>query len=339
MPSSAQSEALITAGAAVAVVSAMYAKYGLKFIIDFCTGGVAGAIAKTLTAPIENCKRTLQCQEINPDVKAGVVKRYTGIVDFFKRTSREKGVLALFEGNMANVLRYFPTQFLNFMMKDKIKRLTPKYNPKTQFWKFFAGNMVSGGVAGAISLSVVYPLDYVRNVQMDDLAGRYKGKTFLEVGSMIVRKRGVLALYSGFGVSVLGIVLYRGPYFGLFDSLKNANPWMKDKGFMGFASKFVIAQTTALFAGFITYPLDTVRRRQQMDAVFTRDGDEPLYKGNWDCVVRILKDEGVLAFFQGFDMNVLRTIAGALILVGYDVFVKGKVAPLIAKALAAPKKD
>merc|ERR1712083_271544 len=59
---------------------------------------------------------------------------------------------------------------------------------------------------------------------------------------------------------------YRGPYFGVFDTLKEKNPWKKDKGAIGLLSKFAIAQTTAIIAGFISYPFDTVRRRLQMQS-------------------------------------------------------------------------
>ena len=64
-------------------------------------------------------------------------------------------------GNLANVLRYFPTQALNFAFKDTIKTAfaTPKNAPD---WQKFATNITSGGVAGTLSLTVVYSLDYAR---------------------------------------------------------------------------------------------------------------------------------------------------------------------------------
>ena len=37
--------------------------------------------------------------------------------------------------------------------------------------------------------------------------------------------------------------MYRAPYFGLFDALKNANPYKLDKGALGMWSKFAVAQT------------------------------------------------------------------------------------------------
>ena len=39
---------------------------------------------------------------------------YKGIVDCFSRTYRDEGLVSLWRGNTANVIRYFPTQALNF---------------------------------------------------------------------------------------------------------------------------------------------------------------------------------------------------------------------------------
>ena len=36
------------------------------------------------------------------------------------------------------------------------------YNPKTDPYKFFAGNLFAGGMAGATGLLFVYPLDFAR---------------------------------------------------------------------------------------------------------------------------------------------------------------------------------
>merc|ERR1712006_71579 len=94
------------------------------------------------------------------------------------------------------------------------------------------------------------------------------------------------------------------------------NPFKKDKGIMGLASKFVIAQTVAIIAGFISYPFDTVRRRLQMQS--EKPKSEWLYQGTLDCAVKIAKDEGMGAMLKGFGANVPRTLGGALVLVGYD---------------------
>jgi len=289
----------------------------VKFLIDFCAGGVAGAVAKTATAPIERVKLLIQTQDANPKIISGEVARYSGIVNCFTRVSAEQGFSAFWRGNTVNVIRYFPTQAFNFAFKDTIKALFPKANPKTEFGKFFAINIASGGLAGARSLSIVYPLDYARTRLASDVgSGNPQFNGLVDCLGKTMKSGGILSMYAGFGVSVVGIVAYRGPYFGIFDTLKEKNPWKKDKGAVGFLSKFAIAQTTAIIAGFISYPFDTVRRRLQMQA--EKPKEQWLYSGTMDCAVKIARDEGMGAMFKGFGANVLRTLGGALVLVGYD---------------------
>lgn len=88
---------------------------------------------------------------------------FAGIVDAFVRIPKEQGFGSLWRGNLANVIRYFPTQALNFAFKDVYKSIFLEgVNKNTQFWRYFAGNLASGGAAGATSMCFVYPLDFAR---------------------------------------------------------------------------------------------------------------------------------------------------------------------------------
>jgi len=288
----------------------------ISFLADFAAGGISGAIAKTATAPIERVKLIIQTQDSNPKIISGEVKRYTGIADCFKRVASEQGVGAFWRGNFTNVIRYFPTQAFNFAFKDTIKAMFPKVDSKKDFLKFFLVNMASGGLAGAGSLCIVYPLDYARTRLASDVGGG--AKTFNGLGDCLVKTAkgpgGFMSLYNGFGVSVAGIIPYRGVYFGMFDSLIAINPYRKESGIIGLGSKFAIAQVTAITAGYASYPFDTVRRRLQMQS--EKPKDQWLYKGTMDCFFKILK-ESPTALFKGAGANALRTVGSALVLVLY----------------------
>merc|ERR1711861_71607 len=289
------------------------------FIKDFLAGGVSGAIAKTCTAPIERVKLIIQTQDANPRIMSGEIPRYTGIVNCFTRVGSEQGISAFWRGNFVNILRYFPTQAFNFAFKDTIKAMFPKYNPKKNFWAFFGVNMASGGLAGAGSLTIVYPLDYARTRLASDVGS---GKRAFEGLGDCLKKTaqgpaGFFGLYNGFGVSVVGIIPFRGTYFGVNDTLVGMIPadLKKDLGFKGIAVKFGCAQTAALAAAYASYPFDTVRRRLQMQS--EKPQEEWVYKGTMDCFGKIAAEEGVDALFKGAGANALRTVGSALVLVMY----------------------
>jgi len=291
-----------------------------SFLTDFALGGVSGAIAKTCTAPIERVKILIQTQDANPRIRSGEIPRYTGIVNCFVRVNKEQGFAAFWRGNMTNIIRYFPTQAFNFAFKDTFKNLFPRYNPNTDFGKFFLANMASGGMAGAGSLCIVYPLDYARTRLASDVGvgQRDFNGLFDCLKKTASGEQGIMGLYNGFGVSVLGIIPYRGVYFGLYDSLREKNPYKSDRGIVGFISKFGVAQFTAIMAGYASYPFDTVRRRLQMQSEKPRE--QWVYKGTVDCLTQIVRNEGLTALFKGAGANALRTVGSALVLVLYDQF-------------------
>jgi solute carrier family 25 (adenine nucleotide translocator) protein 4/5/6/31 len=288
------------------------------FLINFMAGGVSGAFAKTCTAPIERVKLLIQTQDANPKIISGEVARYTGIVDCFVRVSKEQGIGAFWRGNLTNIIRYFPTQAFNFAFKDQIKELFPKANKNTEFAKFFLINMAAGGLAGAGSLMIVYPLDYARTRLASDVgSGKQQFNGLVDCLQKTVKSSGVSGIYNGIGVSVMGIIPYRGVYFGLFDTLSGYNPYQEDKASLIRAgSKFVCAQTSAITAGYASYPFDTVRRRLQMQS--EKPKADWVYQGTADCFLKIVKDEGIPALFKGAGANALRTVGAAMVLVLYS---------------------
>ncbi|XP_027218155.1 ADP/ATP translocase 3 [Penaeus vannamei] len=287
----------------------------MSFAKDFIAGGIAAAISKTAVAPIERVKLLLQVQAASKQITAD--KAYKGMVDCFVRIPKEQGVLAYWRGNLANVIRYFPTQALNFAFKDKYKQIfLGGVDKKTQFWRFFVGNLASGGAAGATSLCFVYPLDFARTRLAADIGKGAGQREFNGLGDCLVKifkADGIMGLYRGFGVSVQGIIIYRAAFFGFYDTAKGMLPDPKSAGII---LSWAIAQTVTTISGIISYPFDTVRRRMMMQS--GRKGADIMYKNTIDCWKKIAKNEGSAAFFKGAFSNVLRGTGGALVLVLYD---------------------
>merc|ERR1712142_341093 len=286
----------------------------VSFLKDFLAGGISAAISKTAVAPIERVKLLLQVQHVSQQISAA--NQYKGIIDCIVRIPKEQGFISFWRGNLANVIRYFPTQALNFAFKDKYKKVfLGGVDPKTRFWRYFAGNLASGGAAGATSLCFVYPLDFARTRLAADV-GSGGNRQFTGLGNClttIAKRDGIKGLYQGFTVSIQGIIVYRASYFGTYDTVKGMLP---DPKAAGFFMSWGIAQVVTTGAGIVSYPFDTVRRRMMMQS--GRAKEDLMYKGTVDCWKKIYANEGGSAFFKGAFSNVLRGTGGALVLVLYD---------------------
>ena len=223
--------------------------------------------------------------------------------------------MPFWRGNLANCIRYFPTQALNFAFKDKIKAIF-KQNKNDGYMINFTKNIASGGAAGALSLCFVYSLDYARTKLANDLKSSSKGgereyNGLIDVYRKTLQTDGIVGLYRGFVISCVGIVVYRGCYFGFYDSLKPI--LLGDDA--NLALSFMLGYGVTVASGLISYPVDTIRRRMMMTS-----GQAVKYKGSIDCTVQILKNEGMTSMFKGAGANILRGVAGAGVLAGFDKF-------------------
>merc|ERR1719435_652005 len=148
-------------------------------------------------------------------------------------------------------------------------------------------NIASGGAAGTMSLTFVYSLDYARTRLSNDAKGKGGERQFnglIDVYTKTLKTDGIQGLYRGFAISCFGIFIYRGMYFGLYDSLK----------------PFLLGWGVTITAGLMSYPIDTIRRRMMMTS-----GSAVKYKGSIDCGMQILKNEGFMSMMKGAGANVL----------------------------------
>merc|ERR1712173_145648 len=120
---------------------------------------------------------------------------------------------------------------------------------------------------------------------------------------------GIAGLYRGFVISAVGIFIYRGMYFGLYDSLK---PIVVGDGGSALVS-FFLGWSVTIVSGLASYPIDTVRRRMMMTS-----GGGVKYNGSIDCARQVIANEGFMSSMKGAGANILRGVAGAGVLAGFD---------------------
>ncbi|PVD23272.1 hypothetical protein C0Q70_16538 [Pomacea canaliculata] len=249
----------------------------LGFVENFTLSGAAAIISKTAAAPVERVKLLMQNQ--NEMIKAGRLSEpYHGAIDCTVRTFHAEGLLPFWRGNLANCLR---------------------------------------AAAGTLSLCFVYSLDYARTRLANDTihpGKRISQRQFdglVDVYIKTLKSDGIEGLYRGFVISCITTAIYRGLYFGLYDSLK---PILLGENASLFVS-FILGYSVTVCCGLFTYPLDTIRRRMMMTS-----GEAIKYKGSIDCAKQILSNEGFMSLLKGGGVNILRGIAGAGVLAGFDKF-------------------
>ena len=136
-------------------------------------------------------------------------------------------------------------------------------------------NILSGGVAGVLSLCSVYSLVYAQtrlanDVKVGEGASSHQFNGLIDVYRKTLKSDGPTGLYRGFATACIGITVYRGCYFGFYDTLR---PILLGEN-AGMLSLVALGYVITINAGLIAYPLDTVCRRMMMTS-----GQATRYRG------------------------------------------------------------
>ena len=292
-------------------------KGSTSFFKDLMIGGTIGAISKTIMSPVERIKILMQTMDSNPKVLSGEIEPYKGIGDCFARVKAEQGVAAFWRGNLVNCLRYAPQQGSALAFNDYFKAIFPKVDKDKEFTKYFMYNLGAGGLGGATSMVICYPMDFARTRLASDLGagkGQYSG--IMDCLGKTVKAQGITGLYRGTAVSVAGAFVYRAGQLGLFGTVMGFNPYKDDTGIKGFVSAVVIGTAARTVVLPFNYPFDTVRRRLMLES--EKPQAERTYKSGVDCFFKVLKAEGMGGMYKGLFSEIFRGFGGVMVIVLYD---------------------
>lgn len=231
-------------------------------------GGIAGAASRSTVSPLERVKIMMQVQDLMPDGKGVQGQRYNTIGEGLRGIYAKEGIRGYFVGNGANVVRILPYSATQFFVFDKLKRVYLD-SGRTDF---DAGEkLVAGSIAGATSVVVSYPLDFVRgrlSVQGAGTKARYTG-----ISNALVRiasEEGFFKLYHGMQPSLVGIMPYVGIQFMTYHTLKPmamAHYGAKSDKELGVGVNLACGGIAGAAAQTAAYPFDLLRRRFQMSGV------------------------------------------------------------------------
>ncbi|XP_074653822.1 calcium-independent mitochondrial carrier protein SCaMC-3L-like isoform X1 [Tubulanus polymorphus] len=249
-------------------------------------GGSAGAVSRTCTAPLDRLKVLLQVHASK--------KNQLGIYSGFKSMLREGGVKSLWRGNGVNVIKIAPESAMKFMAYEQVKRLfRGDDNRDLQLYERF----LSGSMAGAISQTIIYPMEVLKTRLALRKSGEYTG--MFDCAKKIYKKDGLRVFYRGYIPNIIGIIPYAGIDLAIYETLKNyyiaKHPDNADPGVMVLLACGTTSSTCGQLA---SYPLALVRTKLQAKV------DS---KASFVSLIKtIVKEEGPFGLYRGLAPNFLK---------------------------------
>ncbi|KAI8464682.1 MAG: mitochondrial substrate carrier family protein B [Monoraphidium minutum] len=256
------------------------------------SGGVAGAFAKTCTAPLARLVILYQVQGFAPEPAA------------LLRVARSEGWRSLWKGNLVTIIHRIPYSSINFYTYEATsRRLAAALPPGSDVTR----RMVAGGAAGLVACTAAYPLDLVRTrlaAQTGAGARHYRG--IASTLRRIAAEEGGAGLYRGLGATLLQVVPSLALSFTVYETARNAAAGYEQR------RALVCGCLSGLVTATATFPLDVVRRRMQV-AGQGRPGGGPSYGG---VMREVWRARGAAGFYTGMAAEYCKVVPGVAIAYG-----------------------
>ncbi|KAH0535851.1 calcium-binding mitochondrial carrier protein SCaMC-2 isoform X1 [Cotesia glomerata] len=250
-------------------------------------GGLAGAVSRTCTAPLDRIKVYLQVH--------GTTQ--CNMSNCFRYMLKEGGVLSLWRGNGINVLKIGPETALKFMAYEQVKRAIKGTDTRELG---INERFIAGSMAGGISQSAIYPLEVLKT----RLALRKTGEfsSIVDAAKKIYSQGGLKSFYRGYIPNLIGILPYAGIDLAVYETLKNRYLRSHTSNEQPAFWVLLLCGTASSTAGQVcSYPLALVRTRLQAEL---SPGNSPT------TMVGVFKDiiqrDGIKGLYRGLTPNFLK---------------------------------
>ncbi|KAM4628770.1 mitochondrial adenyl nucleotide antiporter SLC25A24 [Polymixia lowei] len=162
------------------------------------------------------------------------------------------------------------------------------------WWK----QLMAGAMAGAVSRTGTAPLDRMK-VFMQVHASKSNKITLVGGFKQMIKEGGVASLWRGNGTNVLKIAPETAIKFMAYEQYKKM--LSSDGGKVQTHERFMAGSLAGATAQTAIYPMEVMKTRLTL----RKTGQ---YSGMFDCAKKILRKEGVKAFYKGYVPNILGII-------------------------------
>ncbi|XP_020714631.1 calcium-binding mitochondrial carrier protein SCaMC-3 isoform X3 [Ceratitis capitata] len=265
-------------------------------------GGIAGAVSRTCTAPLDRIKVFLQVQT-----------HKAGISDSLRYMLNEGGLRSMWRGNGINVLKIAPESAIKFAAYEKIKRLI-RGDEKRQMT--IGERFMAGAAAGGISQTAIYPMEVLKTRLALRKTGQYKG--ILDAAKKIYLMEGVRSFYRGYIPNMLGIIPYAGIDLAVYETLKKKYLSSHNTEQPSFLVLLACGSASSTLGQVCSYPLALVRTRLQAQVITKSKQPSvgiPLRQAGaisddnmFGVFRKILHNEGICGLYRGITPNFIKVL-------------------------------
>ncbi|KFK32573.1 hypothetical protein AALP_AA6G260900 [Arabis alpina] len=256
------------------------------------SGAVAGAVSRTVVAPLETIRTHLM-----------VGSGGDSTTEVFRDIMKHEGWKGLFRGNLVNVIRVAPARAVELFVFETVnKNLSPKLGEQSKIP--IPASLLAGACAGVSQTLLTYPLELVKT-RLTIQRGVYKG--ILDAFVKIIREEGPTELYRGLAPSLIGVVPYAATNYFAYDSLRKAYRKLVKQESIGNIETLLIGSLAGALSSTATFPLEVARKHMQVGAV----GGRVVYKNMLHALICILEQEGVAGWYRGLGPSCLKLVPAA----------------------------
>ena len=261
-----------------------------RTVLQFLSGGVAGAVARTTVAPIDRVKILMQTGNL---LSKSNQSQYTSISQSLRRIVENEGISRLWRGNLVNCFRVVPYAATQFASYDKYKHIFEEMNGGELTLPF---RLLAGSMAGATATSITHPLDTVRlRLSVQPELNGFSGAV-----SSVWKEGGARTFYKGYGATILSLGPFIAINFATFDQFKHVVYTRYPSLESSTITTLGLGASAGLFAQTICFPLDTIRRRMQLPG--------KTYSSVSNAFATVARDEGIRGFYKGIGPNALKVL-------------------------------
>lgn len=172
-----------------------------------------------------------------------------------------------------------------------------------------AKNYFIGGASGMFATSIILPIDYIKvQLQVIGEGNRKLSISPLALTKSVYLQRGLKEFYSGLDSALMRQAVYATIRLGLYKSLSDREKRLTNSNSISFFNKFIYSITSGAVGAFIANPCDLALIRLQTDKSLP-EALQRNYKGFFNALVRIPKEEGIKAYWKGSTFTIVRAMA------------------------------